>query len=253
MLDLKQWKRYIESLDYSPLFVTVSGVHLYGFPSPDSDIDLRGCHRLPLKDIVGLNPPKDTFEKTGEHSCTEFDIVSHDIGKYCRLLVKNNGYVLEQIFSPLVVQGQDFLDELRPIAKRCITRHHYHAYRGFYASQRRLLDKQAAKTAKAVLYSYRVLLTGTHLLQTGQVEANLHNLNEHFRLPWITDLIAMKTAEKVAPAELDWPFHDTQLSELEEAFDHAFAKTLLPETRDFDAANELLITCRLGDTYSSGL
>jgi len=32
---------------YPLLFVTISGAHLYGFPSPDSDYDLRGVHALP--------------------------------------------------------------------------------------------------------------------------------------------------------------------------------------------------------------
>jgi hypothetical protein len=32
---------------YPLLFATVSGAHLYGFPSPDSDWDLRGVHVLP--------------------------------------------------------------------------------------------------------------------------------------------------------------------------------------------------------------
>ena len=43
-----------------PGFVTVSGAHLYGFPSPDSDFDLRGVHVLPVRDVVGLylNPPE---------------------------------------------------------------------------------------------------------------------------------------------------------------------------------------------------
>ena len=27
--------------------------------------------------------------------------------------MRNNGYILEQIFSPIVVLGQEFLDELR--------------------------------------------------------------------------------------------------------------------------------------------
>jgi uncharacterized protein len=27
---------------YPLLFATISGAHLYGFPSPDSDFDLRG-------------------------------------------------------------------------------------------------------------------------------------------------------------------------------------------------------------------
>ena len=44
------------------LFWTVSGSHLYGFPSADSDIDLRGCFRAPLRSLVGLKPPTETVE-----------------------------------------------------------------------------------------------------------------------------------------------------------------------------------------------
>ena len=38
----------VERQPYPMLFATVSGAHLYGFPSPDSDYDLRGVHILPL-------------------------------------------------------------------------------------------------------------------------------------------------------------------------------------------------------------
>lgn len=41
------------------VFVTVSGAHLYGFPSPDSDYDLRGAHVLPVRDIAGLGPGRE--------------------------------------------------------------------------------------------------------------------------------------------------------------------------------------------------
>ncbi len=246
MPDLTMWRQYVESLDCDPLFVTVSGAHLYGFPSPDSDIDLRGCHLLPLREIVGLGAADETFEKTGEHRGIEVDLVSHDIGKYLRLLVKNNGYVLEQIFSPLVVLGGEFLDRLRPIAAACVTRHHYHHYRGFYANQRKLLDKQQQKRVKPVLYAYRVLLTGIHLLDSGRVEANLLHLNEHFRLPFLDDLIASKVTEQAAPADLDWPLHAARLEELEGRLDRAFAESTLPEDRDTDTANELLVSLRLG-------
>src|SRR5688572_15077635 len=134
MIDLLLWREYIQSLDVQPLFVTVSGAHLYGFESPDSDVDLRGCHLLPLREVVGLRPPDQTREISGVHQGIEVDLVSHDAGKYFQLLVKNNGYVLEQIFSPLVVTGQEFLDRLRPIAGRCITRFHYYHYRGFFST-----------------------------------------------------------------------------------------------------------------------
>ena len=41
-------KRIIATQPYPLLFATISGAHLYGFPSPDSDFDLRGAHVLPL-------------------------------------------------------------------------------------------------------------------------------------------------------------------------------------------------------------
>jgi predicted nucleotidyltransferase len=261
MLDLAPWKTYVESLTREPdtrqraaksavlrpLFVTVSGAHLYGFPSPDSDIDLRGCHQLPLASVVGLERPKETWETSGVHEGIEVDLVSHDVGKYLRLLVTNNGYILEQVFSPLVALGQAFLDELRPLAQRCITRHHYHHYRGFYATQRKLLAKEEPKRAKPVLYAYRVLLTGIHLLQTGEVEASLPQLNQRFELPGIDELISSKTGEQIAPTDLDWPFHERQLAELEQRLDEAFAASTLPEERDRRPIHDLLVRLRLGD------
>ena len=112
MLDMEALRHLVEEQLYAPLFVTVSGAHLYGFPSPDSDVDLRGAHLLPLRDVVGLDLPEQTVQRKLDLAGLEVELVSHDLGKYLRLLVKNNGYVLEQIYSPLVVVGQDFLDEL---------------------------------------------------------------------------------------------------------------------------------------------
>ena len=111
-VNLADMRQYVESLNYRPLFVTVSGAHLYGFPSSDSDVDLRGCHLSPLREMVGLDLPKLTLERKTELNGTEVELVSHEIGKYLRLLVRNNGYILEQIFSPIVVIGQEFLNEL---------------------------------------------------------------------------------------------------------------------------------------------
>lgn len=111
-VNLEAMRRLVERLDYRPLFVTVSGAHLYGFPSADSDVDLRGCHLLPLRDVVGLNLPPLTREHKTVDDGTEVELVSHEAGKYLQLLLRNNGYILEQIFSPIVVYGQSFLDEL---------------------------------------------------------------------------------------------------------------------------------------------
>ena len=49
------------------IFATVSGAHLYGFPSADSDWDLRGVHLLPIDQVVGLQ----TGDETIENRCRE--------------------------------------------------------------------------------------------------------------------------------------------------------------------------------------
>jgi predicted nucleotidyltransferase len=245
-VDLAAMRRLTEGLDYRPLFVTVSGAHLYGFPSSDSDVDLRGCHLLPLRDVVGLDLPNQTLEHKTIDDGTEVELVSHEVGKYLRLLVRNNGYILEQVFSPIVVMGQEFLDELCPLARRCITRHHYHHYLGFYAAQRKLIAREEPKRAKPVLYAYRVLMTGIHLLRTGEVEANLLRLNEHFGFGFLDELIARKVGgENITVGGLDWPFHEARLAELEARLDQAFQESKLPEERGRKAVSEWLAKLRL--------
>jgi predicted nucleotidyltransferase len=237
-------RRLVEEQRYRPLFVTISGAHLYGFPSPDSDVDLRGAHRLPLREVVGLDLPVQTVERKLDLAGLEVELVSHDLGKYLRLLVKNNGYVLEQIFSPLVVTGQDFLAELRPLARRCVTRHHYHHYRGFFATQRKLLDRQEPKITKTILYAYRVLLTGIHLLRTGEVEAFLPRLAQEYQQSFLIDLIAQKRQEKGTAPDLDWAFHDDKLRELEGRLEQAFQESTLPQERDRRSVSAFLVRWR---------
>src|SRR6185503_3326165 len=86
------------------LFATVSGAHLYGFPSTDSDWDLRGVHVLPSSEVVGLKEGPDTLTIEDKRDGFELDLVTHDEAKkFFGLLLRRNGYVLEQLFSPLIV------------------------------------------------------------------------------------------------------------------------------------------------------
>jgi predicted nucleotidyltransferase len=113
--------RQVEQHPYPLLFATISGAHLYGFPSPDSDYDLRGVHLLPLEEVVGLKTGQETVEKSGFHDGLEIDLVTHDARKFFGLLLKKNGYVLEQVLSPLVVHTTPEHAELKEIANNCIT------------------------------------------------------------------------------------------------------------------------------------
>src|SRR6188472_1825770 len=121
-------QRQVDLHPYPLLFATISGAHLYGFPSPDSDYDLRGVHLLPLADVVGLKDGEETVEKSGIHDGLEIDLVTHDAKKFFGLLLKKNGYVLEQLLSPLVVFTTPEHEELCALATDCITKHHAHHY-----------------------------------------------------------------------------------------------------------------------------
>lgn len=52
----------LSQFPYPTVYVTVSSSHLYGFPSQDSDFDLRGSHLLPGSAYWGLSEPRETLE-----------------------------------------------------------------------------------------------------------------------------------------------------------------------------------------------
>lgn len=231
----------------APLFATVSGAHLYGFPSPDSDVDLRGAFVLPLDTVLRLRDPEETITVTQVQAGIEVDWVAHDIRKFARLMLKRNGYVLEQLFSPLVVFGGEWLDELRVIGRGCIIRHLYHHYLGFAHTQFGLLAKPTA-TVKELLYAYRVLLTGIHVLEAGKIEANLRTLNEHYHQPSIDELIARKLSGTehgtLAPHEMAQ--HQPQLDRLVQRLEEAFEHSPLPdEPSTYPQLDDFVVQARL--------
>jgi predicted nucleotidyltransferase len=135
-------------------------------------------------------------------------------------------------------------DKLRPLAQGCITRHYYHHYRGFIATQRKLLAKQEPKILKTLLYAYRVLLSGIHLLRTGEVEAFLPRLAQQHQRPFLHELIAQKREEKCPAADLDWAFHDAQLRGLDALLETAFQGSTLPDERDRRSVSAFLVRWR---------
>jgi predicted nucleotidyltransferase len=231
------------------LFATVSGAHLYGFPSPDSDWDLRGVHVLPPSEIVGLKEGPETLSIGEKRDGFVLDLVTHDVKKFFGLLLRRNGYVLEQLFSPLVVVTTPEHAELKAIAGGCVTRHHNHHYLGFAQTQWDLFAKETPRRVKPLLYVYRVLLTGIHLMRTGEIEANILNLNQDARLPQIPELVARKLAgpEKAALDDADLAFHEGEVSRLRRELEEAgAASSLAEEPTARDALHELLLRLRLG-------
>lgn len=253
MTDFDLLRAEAASHPYPLLFASVSGAHLYGFPSVDSDYDLRGVHVLPPNEAVGLLPKRETIEFSGIRNGTEIDLVTHDVLKFFNLLLKRNGYVLEQLFSPLVIISSAEHEELRDLAQRCITRHHAHHYLGFASTQWGLFEQENPPRIKPLLYVFRVILTGIHLMRTGCVEANLLTLNEEFRLPYIPDLVARKVhgMEKGFLTSGEHDFYEAEYARLITQLETDEAASTLPDVpAGRGELNSLLVRIRLGTMRS---
>lgn len=229
-----------------PVFATISGAHLYGFASPDSDVDLRGAFILPARALLGLRPPKETIT-IEDKTIIDLDWVAHDVRKFARMMTSHNGYVLEQLFSPLVVVDTPAFQELRELGKGCVTRPAVRHYQGFARGRRKRLH-EPAPTVKHLLYAYRVLLSGIHLMRTGDVVANISVLNEIFRLSEVDQLVLRKQhgAEKMALDASEIDHHDRHLDQLEELLKDAHDNSALPDhPTTAEALEDLVIRLRL--------
>ena len=244
-VDVPAWAgQVVADLPYPVVFATVSGAHLYGFASADSDLDLRAAHLLPAAEVVGLRTGPETVQSDGWRDGVELDVVSHDLLKFARLLTSRNGYVLEQLLSPLVVATSAVHADLVALAPALITRHHAHHYLGFAATQQRLFDRTGE--LKPALYTLRVLLTGLHLMRTGELETDLGVLGTG--LAYVPELIGRKREAEHGPfpsaVRADLARDVPRLrAELEAARD----ASALPEHADRDAVealHELIVRTR---------
>ncbi|MGW2423161.1 nucleotidyltransferase domain-containing protein [Streptomyces sp. NPDC001709] len=228
------------------LFATVSGAHLYGFPSQDSDVDLRGVHLLPAADLVGLREPDETRSRAWVRYGVELDLVTHDLRKFVRLMLRRNGYVLEQLLSPLVVHTGDTHRELAALAPGVLTSHHAHHYRGFAVTQWRLFEKTGE--LKPLLYTFRVLLTGIHLMRSGEVQAHLPTLlDEVDAAPgYLPELIAAKAEREHGAAEVPHARVEADVERLHAVLDEAQSTSPLPDAPiAYDALHDFVVRVRL--------
>ena len=94
-----------------------------------------------------------------------------------------------------------------------------------------MFSSEESPRVKPLLYTYRVLLTGIHLMRSGEVEANLLTLNEDFRLPFLQELIAQKLSgpEKASLNGAEISFHEVEVNRLRQELETAHATTRLQE------------------------
>ncbi|MBK6266081.1 nucleotidyltransferase domain-containing protein [Marivirga sp. S37H4] len=110
------------------LLACETGSRAWGFPSPDSDFDVRIIYKHHKDWYLSLTEEKDTIECFYENN--DIDISGWDLRKSLRLIWKSNPPLLERIQSPIIYHAdEDFLAGINSIVQKTYSRiatiHHY--------------------------------------------------------------------------------------------------------------------------------
>lgn len=174
--------------------VALSGAHAYGFPSPDSDLDLKAIHVDPSRRFLGLRPTSTPIERIEIVDGVELDYSSHELGMVLAGVLKGNGNFIERILGRLLLVTSPALAELQPLVQASLSQRVHRHYRGFAHNQRNEAEK--THRAKKVLYVLRTTLTGAHLLRTGELVTDLTVLAPRYDFDATELLTAKSRAEK---------------------------------------------------------
>lgn len=213
------------------LVVSLSGGHAYGFPSPDSDLDLKAVHVAPTESLLGLSPPATSApDRIEVIDGVEIDYSSNELQPVLVGILQGNGNFIERILSRFVLRSSPEHIALRELVARSLSRRVHRHYRGFAAGQFREWEKDGFRSAKKLLYVLRTALTGTHVLLTGCIETDVTLLLDEHGFSEARGLVdAKRRGERSElPAELS----ERWRKEVGRAFvvlDDALARSALPE------------------------
>ena len=228
------------------LVVSLSGAHAYGFPSPDSDLDLKAIHIEPTTRLLGLSVPGQSASRMEVIDGIEIDYTSNEIQQALVGILGGNGNYIERLLGAIPLRETPALAELRPLVRRSLSRRAHRHYHGFATGQLREFESAPDAPAKKVLYVIRTTLTGTHLLLTGEVVTDVTQLLDAYGFEQARDLVATKRAgERVS---LDSAGKSDWLKAVGRAFDvldDANARSILPpEPQNRDELEAWLIEQR---------
>ncbi len=141
------------------LMAMLAGSHCYGLSTPQSDVDVRCIHIAHtdrLLGLSGLNDSASTLQMSVEEG-DDCDVVSQEVGKFCRLALQCNPNIVEMLFAPMdvVFFARPEYVSLRDLRFSFLsTKTAQDAYLGYSRSQlERLLRKQGNQQLQSSLKS----------------------------------------------------------------------------------------------------
>lgn len=218
------------------LVVALSGAHAYGFPSPDSDLDLKAIHIDPTARILGLHAGAPHADRMEIVEGVEIDYTSNELKPVLHGILQGNGNYIERVLCALLPLSTPELEALKPLVQRSLSRRIFRHYLGFATSQLKAFHGENPGSAKKLLYVLRTTLTGAHALRTGHIVADLRELIDEYGFPGARELIAAKRAgERVLLADEMGEKWASEVRRAFEVLDEAHKASKLPSEPEGEA------------------
>lgn len=138
------------------LFACESGSRAWGFPSPDSDYDIRFIYLQPIERYLSVYEKE---KQIGLPIINDLDIYGWDLKKVLRLIAKSNTTPFEWLQSPIVYyEDSTFKDSLWELCQNYFnSRSNIHHYLGITRGAMNTIEKDRIKIKK-LFYILRPLL-----------------------------------------------------------------------------------------------
>jgi len=176
------------------LYACETGSRAWGFPSPDSDYDVRFIYMHERDWYLSLSQRKDTIE----HMDGDLDITGWDLRKSLVLLKKSNATLIERFQSPIeYFSAKEFKRAFKSLIEAyysptAVFFHHYSLAKKFWEE---LKDKEEVKL-KSYFYLIRSLLSCNWIVKDKTVLPmdieGLMKLIDTERRDEVRDLIMLK-------------------------------------------------------------
>lgn len=236
-IDVASMRRYLETRGQPPrgatLWIALSGAHAYGFPSVDSDLDVKGTFVAHPRDALGFAGATAAVDRLEIFEDREYDLTLNELDGTARSILAGNGNYIERFLGPLPLLTTPAGARFGELVTKNLSRRVHGHYRGFMTSivKRYTTEAEAgARKAKRLLYIYRTALTGVHLLTTGVVETNVTRIASEYGFERVHALVAIKAEREMQTltgAEAEPYVAD--FAELERSLESAREASVLPE------------------------
>jgi hypothetical protein len=228
---------HIQGGDLVSLYI--SGSHLYGWPSKNSDVDIRGMYMLRDREFLGLHPPKNYIRINYEDNSpenVEYDIDIFEIRKALNLAVKGNCNVLEGFAAEPIYKTVEYRELTKLIEGKWGKNGVYNSYRGMAWQNYRKFILNGRNTVKKYLYVFRALMAGTYALTTGRIEPNMEVLARYWRVEPVKELLKIKKngLENEGTESLNTGELDLLVEKWLDKIDEAYENCKIPEKMSED-------------------